>query len=106
MKSQEELESYLKNTMKLSGYDIESIVLGNSLWAQYFDNFELKYGWRLADSGGHGLQQCMEIPKNKGWMKWDNPIRTARLREEISVIAKNKVKDLSPYFLPIHDIIA
>lgn len=106
MKSQEEMESYLECSLLLNKQEIAHILSNNDSFAHNFDNFELKYEWRLADSGGNALQQCMEIIKNKGLMKWDNPVWTARLREEIQVIAKNKVKDLSPYFLPIHDVIA
>src|SRR5271154_5756350 len=47
----------------------------------------------------------MEIIKKVGRMKWDNPVWTARLREEINVISKNGVKDFSAYFLPICDVV-
>ncbi len=106
MKSEEEIYDYLCNVMKLSQVDAGIIIMANNEWAKNFDNFELKYEWRLADSGGNALQQCMDIIKSKGLMRWNDPIWTARLREEILVIAKNKVKDLSPYLLPIHDVIA
>jgi DNA polymerase-3 subunit alpha len=106
MKTEEEFESYLVGTLGLSIPEAVIAMRNNNAWASNFDNFELKYEWRLADSGGNALQQCMEIIKNKGLMRWDDPIWVSRLREEISVIAKNKVKDLSPYFLPIHDVIA
>ena len=106
MKSRDELENYLVHTMGLSEFKADNILANNDDWAMNFDKFELKYNWRLADSGGNALQQCMDIIKSKGLMRWQDPIWTARLREEIQVIAKNKIKDLSPYFLPIHDVIA
>lgn len=105
MKSSDEIAIYLKSKMDLIPSQIEQIFNNNNEWAKNFDNFELKYEWKLADSGGNELKQCMDIIKSKGLMKWEDPIWTARLREEILVIAKNKVKDLSSYFLPIHDII-
>ena len=106
MKSEEDFAQYLTQTMDLPEKEVLELISNNNEWAKNFDNFELKYEWRLADSGGNALQQCMEIIKNKGLMRWDDPIWTARLREEIQVIAKNKIKDLSPYFLPIHDVIS
>ncbi len=106
MKSEEEFGHYLSSQMGLNTSEISSIFEANNKWAKNFDSFQLKYEWRLADSGDKSaLQQCMDIVKSKGLMRWEDPIWTARLREEINVIAKNKVKDLSPYFLPIHDVI-
>lgn len=106
IKSEEEFELYFKCVMDLSTADTALILSSNNEWAKNFDKFELKYDWRLADCGGNALQKCMDIIKSKGLMRWEDPIWTARLREEMQVIAKNKVKDLSPYFLPIHDVIA
>lgn len=105
MKNEDEFYNYLLQVMKLNELTATTILKNNDEWAKNFDNFELKYEWRLADSDGNALQKCMEIIKNKGLMQWEDPIWTARLREEIGVIAKNKIKDLSPYFLPIHDVI-
>ncbi len=106
MKDDYEIEDYLKDVMGFYSDEVFKIFNNNKAWAANFDNFELKYEWRLADSGGDALQQCMDIIKANGLMRWNDPVWTTRLREEIQVIAKNKIKDLSPYFLPIHDVIA
>ena len=105
MRSEEEFVEYLQKVMGMSLNPAVELLMGNNEWAKNFYNFELKYEWRLADSGSNPLQQCMDIIKSKGLMRWDDKIWTARLREEISVIAKNGILDLSPYFLPIHDVI-
>ncbi|HEY5234791.1 MAG TPA: PHP domain-containing protein, partial [Rhabdochlamydiaceae bacterium] len=105
MKTEEEFRVYLQDKMGLSSTETSAIINSNDEWAKNFDNFELKYEWRFADSGGNDLQKCMDIIKSKGLMRWEDPKWTARLKEEILVIAKNKIKDLSPYFLPIHDVI-
>lgn len=105
MKSQEEFEQYLKQALELPDNQIKEILSNNDEWAKNFDNFELKYEWRLADSGGNALQQCMEIIKKNSRMKWDNPEYTSRLREEIQVIAHNGKQDLSAYFLPIYNVV-
>lgn len=106
MKTEEEFYSYLYNIMKLSQEEAVKIVSNNNEWAKNFDAFELKYEIRLADSGSvPALQQCMDLIKKNGRMKWDNPEYVARLREEINVIAYNGKKDLSGYFLPIAEIV-
>jgi hypothetical protein len=47
----------------------------------------------------------MEIIKRNGRMKWDNPVYVDRLKTELQVIAKNGIKDLTPYFLPIVEVL-
>ena len=105
MKSESEIRKYLTSELNLSEPQASTVINNNTEWAKKFDNFELKYEWRLADSGGNALQQCMEIIKKNGRMKWENPIYKSRLREEIQVISLNGKKDFSAYFLPIYDVI-
>jgi hypothetical protein len=38
-------------------------------------------------------------------MKWNDPIYVERLRTELNVISKNGIKDLTPYFLPIVEVL-
>jgi len=106
MKNEAEFAQYLTETMGLGVIESAKILDNNAVWAKNFDNFELKYEWRLADNGTiPALQQCMDIIKKNGRMKWEDPVYTARLREEINVIAKNGKKDLSGYFLPIVEVL-
>lgn len=105
MKTEEEFTDYLVSTLKLSENDASAILSSTNDWAKNFDAFSLKYEYRLADSGGDPLKQCMEIIQKVGRMKWQDPVWTARLREEINVISKNGVKDFSAYFLPICDVV-
>ena len=105
MKASDEIESYLKCKLSLTGSESASILASNDEWAKNFDDFKLKYEYRLADSGGNSLKQCMEIIKKVGRMQWDNPIYVSRLREEIQVISYNGIKDFSAYFLPIADVV-
>lgn len=105
MKTHEEILDYLEKVMGLSLAEADKIVDNNTEWAKKFDNFELKYEWRLASTDGQGaLKKAMEIIKRNGRMKWDNPIYVVRLKEELEVIVKNPVKNLIPYFLPLVDI--
>ncbi len=103
MKTEDEFYGYLQRTLGLMSPD--RLVANNDAWAKNFDNFELKYEYRLADSGGNPLQKCMEIIKKNGRMKWDDPVYMARLREEVKVISQNGKKDFSAYFLPICEVV-
>lgn len=104
MKTSEEIYSYLCKVLNLSQEEAVKIVEENNKWAALFNNFSLKYDWRLADVGSDPLKLVMEHIKNNGRMRWDDPIWVDRLKEEIQVIAKNPKKDLTAYFLPIHDV--
>ena len=106
MKSQEEILNYLEKNMGLSLSEANKIVGNNTQWAKLFDNFELKYEWRLASTEGENpLKKAMEIIKRNGRMRWDDKIYVDRLRTELEVIAKNGIKDLTPYFLPIVEVL-
>lgn len=105
MKTQDEIVYYLVKHMGLNRDEIAKTLQANEDWAALFDNFELKYEWRLADCGGDPLRIAMEIIHKNGRMRWDDPVWVARLKEELRVIAKNSVKDLTPYFLPIRDML-
>lgn len=105
MKTEEEFRNYLSNTMNLSQSEVDEIVANNGLWADEFNDFNLKYDWRLAEVEGDSTKIIMDIIKKNGRMEWSNPIHTARLKEELNVIIKNGKKDVGPYFLPVHDIL-
>jgi DNA-directed DNA polymerase III PolC len=106
MKSEEEIVSYLQNIMSLDSNCIQNIILNNQEWAKKFDNFELKYEWHLASTEGHDpLKKAMEIIKRNGRMLWDDPVYVSRLKMELQIIAKNGIKDLTPYFLPIVEVL-
>ncbi len=105
MKTEEEIVNYLQLTMGLGLNEAVQIVMNNQEWAKLFDNFKLAYEWRLADPGGDPLKMAMDTIAKKGRMKWDNPVYVDRLKTELKVIAKNGVKDLTPYFLPIVEVL-
>lgn len=104
MKNGDEIVSYLSNKLNLNQTDINKILTNNNEWSKQYDDFNLKYQWKLADTGLSALSQAMEIIKKNGRMEWNNPVWIERLKTEIQVIAKNGIKDLTPYFLPICDI--
>lgn len=105
MKSLDEVKEYLTNQLGMNLSEIHSVFVAQNAFFKQFDNLVLKYDWRLADSGPEPLKQAMAIIRENGRMKWDDPKYVARLKEELEVIAKNPVKDLTPYFLPIRDVL-
>ncbi len=105
MKNEEEAMSYLMNVLGVTGGMALNYINNNERWATQFDNFSLSYKWRLAEVEGSAIQRIMQIIKDNGRMKWDDPKYVARLKEEIDVIHRNGVYDLAPYFLPIRDVL-
>lgn len=105
MKSDEEFIHYLTGVMNLDMPNALAILANNDSWAHKFDNFELKYEWHLAESEGDPIKKCMSIIQKVGRMRWDNPLYTDRLKEEIDVIANNPVQNLLPYFFPIYEVV-
>lgn len=107
MKSQEEIMEYLTQVMKIPQQIAENYPLNNEKWAKQFDDFKLSYKWRLAEVEGtqSALKKIMDIVKENGRMQWNNPKYVERLKEELAVIHSNGVYDLTPYFLPIRDVL-
>lgn len=105
MKTDAEISEYLTNSMSLSPAGVETILRNTDIWAEKFDGLVLKYDWHLADAGGSPIHLAMDIIKENGRMRWNDPKWVARLREELEVIAKNPKKDLTAYFLPIRDVL-
>lgn len=105
MKTQEEIESYFECNLPVSKEDFALLLSSNDEWAKRFDKLTLKYDWRLAKSDEDPLRKSMQIIRENGRMRWDDPVWVDRLKEELNVIAKNPKKDLTPYFLPIRDVL-
>lgn len=105
MKSEEETTTYLKEALGLSDQQVSTIFDALVTWSHRFDKLEFKYSWRLAEVGESPINQAMAIIRENGRMRWDDQKYVERLKEELTVIAKNPVKDLTPYFLPIRDVL-
>ncbi len=105
MKTFEEIGEYLTGTLKLDNLLASVYIQNNRAWAKDFDGFKLDYKWRLAKTSDDPLQTAMGIIERNGRMQWDNQIWVDRLKEELDVISRNPKKDLTAYFLPIHDVL-
>ena len=80
------------------------MVRNNQEWANRFNNFELKYEYRLVDYGPEPEKILMERIKAKGRMKWDDERYIKELDSEMDIMVNNKAKNVCPYFLPIQEI--
>ena len=98
---------YLMNVLGLNRDEAISIVKNNEEFSKLFNEFELKYEYRLPEieSGKDPLALTMDIVKEEGRMPWANPAYVARLKREIEVLAKNGKVNLLPYFFPIRDVL-
>lgn len=106
MQSEQEILDYLEHYLDLNEIDSNKIIQNNVDWAKQFDNFVLKYDWRLASTYGRDpIEICMETINKNGRMDWNNPTYVNRLKEEFAVLVKNKKKNMLPYFFPITDVI-
>lgn len=107
MKTEDEILTYLTTNMAFAPDKAKAIVENNDKWAAKFDNFKLSYAWRLAEVEGtqSAVKKVMDIVKENGRMRWNDPKYVERLKEELAVIHSNGVYDLTPYFLPIRDVL-
>jgi DNA polymerase III alpha subunit len=99
IKSSEEAFSYLSKFY--NELEIEEFINNSYEWANKFDNFELKYEYRMVKEHANSLQGTMELIKKIGRFDINNPEHKKRLKHEIDVIHANGTIDLLPYFFPI-----
>lgn len=105
MQSSEEAAAYL-NKLGLDEEQIASIESAHLEFAGLFSDFNLSFDYSIpeVEGGGVALNKCIEIIQKTGRMK-DSQIYRERLKYEIEVLAKNGKVDLTPYFLPIRDVL-
>jgi len=104
MRSTEESREYLTNTLGLVEDQISSMIDNSNKWASKFDNFNLKYEYRLPNTGENPKQQLIDIINKVGRMDWKNQTYVTQFKEELELLSDNGVIDLIPYFLPIVDV--
>ena len=99
MKSSEEAFSYLTNYY--SAEELGKFIENSYAWASNFDDFKLKYEYRLVKESDNSLQSTMDLIKKIGRFDINNVEHKKRLKHEIDVIHANGIVDLLPYFFPI-----
>ena len=100
MKTTEEIIPYLKST-GFSDVEIEELVNNTYEWSSNFDEFELKYEYRLVNEHEDPLKATFDIIKKVGRFDYTNPEHCKRLKHEIDVLHNNGIIDLLPYMFPI-----
>lgn len=107
MQDGKEAADYMVNYMGLSEDQAARILDNNARWAAMFDNFSLKYEYRIPELSENRdpVMIAMDIIRSNGRMKWDSPEYVQRLATEIKVLAKNGKINLIPYFFPIRDVL-
>ena len=103
MHKTDDVMSILKTTHTDS--EIEQLVQNSYDWASQFNEFNLKYDYRLVNEHDDTLQATMDIVKKIGRFDASNEEHRKRLRHEIDVIHSNGEIDLLPYFFPISKVI-
>lgn len=104
MASTEDVVDYLYNELNLTEKIVKKVVNNTYEWAKLFNNFELKYDYRLPIPESDPKKKLVEIIKQTGRMKWDDPVYLNQFKEEFKLLTENGVIDLVPYFLPIVDV--
>lgn len=101
--STQEAIPYLEKSLKLSQDKIRKMVDNSHQWVKNFENFKLKYNYRLPTvEGNKGPKELLiDIINKNGRMKWHDPVYLKRFRGELELLTNNGVLNLIPYFLPI-----
>lgn len=105
VQSGEEASSYLIDCLGYNEEKVANLIANNNEWANRFNDFELKYEYRLVDYGPEPEKILMERIIAKGRMKWDCPKYVEQMNREIDILVNNGVKNLVPYFLPIEEML-
>jgi DNA-directed DNA polymerase III PolC len=99
MKNSQEACLYLSK--HYSSQEVEKFIQNSYEWASNFNNFKLKYEYRLVKESENSLQSTVDLIKKIGRFDIKNAEHRKRLKHEIDIIHSNGVIDLLPYFFPI-----
>jgi DNA-directed DNA polymerase III PolC len=100
----EEAVKYFTMTMGLTEAEVLKMSQNSQEFAHKFDDFKLKYEYRLPDVGADPEKQFLKVIEDVGRMKWDDPRYVKQFKEEYELLTKNGVVNLLPYFLPLVEI--
>lgn len=98
--STEEALEYFRSTMGVSDARVEEWIENSYEWADKFKEFKFKKRVSLPTQfyPENTLKHTMDLIKKHGRMQWNNPVYVQRLKDEITLLHKNGVVDLLPYF--------
>lgn len=104
MASVEDIREYMAKELGWVDHSIDMLVQHSHDWAKNFENFKLKYEYRLPQPDGDPLTLLKTQIAKVGRMKWDNPVYVSQYENELALLTENGVINLIPYFLPIVDV--
>jgi DNA polymerase III alpha subunit len=104
MKSNSEAFEYLSQSLGLTEEDFNKVISNSLNWSEKFKDFKFKYDYQLPDVGENPEKQLLQVIRDVGRMKYDDPRYEKQLKEEFELLTQNGVVNLVPYFLPIVDI--
>jgi DNA polymerase III alpha subunit len=103
-----EAYAYFKNKLGIGEGEFQGWVENSHAWKERFKDFKLvskpdlptKFYEVLYPAAGvkDSLGYTIELIKKHGRMNWKDPVRVARLTQEINLLHRNGVIDLLPYF--------
>lgn len=103
--SSDEAYQYFKKKFDISEAEFEKWIENSREWASGFKGFKFDYKPSLPskfypeDTLGH----LNSLIKKHGRMDWSSPDMVTRLKEEVSLFAKNGTMDFLPYFFSAED---
>jgi DNA polymerase III alpha subunit/intein/homing endonuclease len=100
-----EVLRYYKESLEMSDQEIDDMIENSHIWASKFDNFELKYEYRLPTPEDDPMKLIMKSIKELGRFDSSNPEAVRRLRWELDVFTNNGVVNILPYFFPIQKVL-
>ena len=100
-----EVLKYYKESLEMSDEEVDALVENSHTWASKFDNFDLKYEYRLPTPEDEPMKLIMKSIKELGRFDSSNPEAVRRLRWELDVFANNGVVNILPYFFPIQKVL-
>lgn len=104
MRTNTEAFQYLNESLGIQEEEFSKIITNSLNWSEKFKDFKFKYDYQLPDVGSNPEKQLLQVIKDVGRMKYDDPRYTKQLKEEFELLTQNGVVNLVPYFLPIVDI--
>ena len=104
MRTNTEAFQYLNESLGIQEEEFNKIITNSLNWSEKFKDFKFKYDYQLPDVGENPEKQLLQVIKDVGRMKYDDPRYTKQLKEEFELLTQNGVVNLVPYFLPIVDI--
>ncbi len=92
------------SSVGLNELEIDDLFERQDAFGARFNDFKLKFDYRLPKPDRDPMQIVAETIKSIGRLPSNNPEYVTRLRYELDVLAKNGKIDLLPYFIPLLEL--